>query len=223
MQVAKDIMKIAVMIVVIAVAVFMCLRLHQLGKDEAVLVGGAAKALDTVNADCSKKDGGTLCLADKDLVATGDLIKRSDVVVEQERQYLKITLPMVTSELMTTLGHLDQAAGDAHPLMMSVKARVDALADVETNAAAAVASVNTTVLHTDARIQSQDVTDMMHGASRSSMFFAQTTEHVASTTATFDAVSAKLAAPYLNPKPKHWYDYVKPTWQTVWQVLMVAK
>ncbi|QMV19681.1 hypothetical protein GOB94_14015 [Granulicella sp. 5B5] len=227
MQKVKDITWIVAAALLIACAVsvtiFVCLRLHQLGKDETVLVSGVQASLNTINAGCMGRVGGTLCVVNEDLLDAGNLIDRSAYVMKREQSFLDKTLPGLTTQLLGSLMKVDVAAGDLDPLLKSVTMRVDALGPIESNLADASSAATKGVNDFDARVNSQEVTNALNAGSKAALFFADTSKHVDSMTTTADAVETKISAPFLNPKPKHWYDYIKPSWELLWQAGMLAK
>lgn len=176
---------------------------------------GEAGRQGTLTLNRLNSEFGTISEADKALVLLKRLIGHADIAAVHEEKNL------------TTLDAQERTLfNDLHATVLDTRTTITALAGTADQATADLKTANTSVAamkplldgftvavgHADALVTSPHIQVLLDKS-------AVTMTHVAAVSATTDSVTAKAAAGYLHPAPKHWYNWVPPTIELGWKVV----
>ena len=113
-------------------------------------------------------------------------------------------------------GSLTDASEQASATLHAMNSTVTALQPVETQSIALLNHADATLGHADAILQDPSVARMIDSA-------ADTSLQVDATSTDVRKVADKISNQFLNPPPKHWWNYAGKIWGLAWQGAMLAK
>jgi len=204
------------------------------GNHAASSLGEFDAVLETMNRPCRKDVScGTLADIAKTLNTIRGTAGQIEVAARHENKQLA-TIDMQEAQLYQDLhsgmGAVDLDLKDVHAELQtaqqltasltgaSLQATTDMQAMNKTIQAAqpVLAAANVIVNHADALVTDKSIPRLLAAA-------ADTTTQADATATDVRKVSDKITNQFLNPPPKHWWNYAGRVWNVVWQGAMLAK
>jgi hypothetical protein len=197
------------------------------GHHVAYSLGGFDAVLVTVNRPCGKDAScGTLADVAKTLntirgtagqveIAAAHENRQLGKIDAQEAQlYADVHATMLNLQEMTA--SLTETSLQATDDLKTVNMVIQGAQPVLAASAVAVGHADATLGHVDALVEDPAITKFLDAS-------ADTALQVDGTSTDVRKVADKISNDFLNPPPKHWWNYAGKVWQLAWQGAMLAK
>jgi hypothetical protein len=224
---APDIAKTAAYAALTIMAMVLSWTGLMLGRHLAYSLGKVDAALTTVNAPCG--NGGT-CGTLADVAKALNTIRGTAGQVEiaadhENRQLGKIDAQeaqlysdvhgamLNVQEMTASFTETSLQAADDLKTMNQVISGAQPVLDAS---ALAIGHADATLKHVDALVEDPSITRFLDAS-------ADTSLQVDGTATDVRKVADKVSNDFLNPAPKHWWNYAGKVWQLAWQGAMLAK